>query len=85
MSSRIDKLSKIGILLAICYFILLMPHQDIFAAVTGKIAGKVTDDAGTVLPGANIIIEGTNEEAPQTATAIILYSAFRRGTMLLKL
>ena len=59
MSSRIDKLSKIGILLAICYFILLMPHQDIFAAVTGKIAGKVTDDAGTVLPGANIIIEGT--------------------------
>jgi hypothetical protein len=34
---------------------------EVFAGITGKITGKITDaQTGNTLPGANVIIEGTN-------------------------
>ena len=49
-------------------FILLCIGQTALAGVTGKIAGLVKDkDTGEALPGANVIIEGTNRGAAADA------------------
>lgn len=42
-------------------FLILLIHISLFAGVTGKLVGKVTDTrSGEALIGANILIEGTN-------------------------
>lgn len=42
-------------------FLLLLMHISLFAGVTGKLVGKVTDTrSGEALIGANILLEGTN-------------------------
>jgi len=52
------KIKKINILLAICMLALLC--SAVFAGTTGKITGVVKDaDTGEPLPGANIIVKGT--------------------------
>ena len=35
-------------------------NASIFGGVTGKIQGKVTDTDGVALPGANVMLDGTN-------------------------
>ena len=41
----------------------LLSIQVAFGAITGKISGKITDNEGSALPGANVIIEGTQRGA----------------------
>ena len=46
------------LLVCIIFFIF---SGKVFAGVTGKIAGKITDaESGEPLPGVNVIVEGTN-------------------------
>jgi len=59
MASKFEILRKIGILLIVGSFLMLLPNHFTFAAVTGKIAGQVVDNNGNPLPGANVVIEGT--------------------------
>jgi hypothetical protein len=51
---------RIGLAVATALFILVYTHV-VSAAASGKIAGRVTDTAtGQPLPGANVVVEGTN-------------------------
>ena len=59
MVPKFRTLGKIGILLAIAVAVTIIPSHIAFGTVTGKIAGQVVDDSGNPLPGANVIIMGT--------------------------
>jgi hypothetical protein len=51
---------KFGILFVLFLLFIFIP-QFVFAGVTGKIAGTVTDkESGEPLQGANVIIKGTS-------------------------
>ena len=45
-----------------------------FGGVTGKISGNVKDSSGQPLPGANIILEGTNRGAAADENGFLSYS-----------
>lgn len=48
--------------IACCLLLSLLTYIPLFASgPTGKIAGRVTDDAGNPLPGVNIVIDGTTQ------------------------
>ena len=66
-------------------FILLCIGQTALAGVTGKIAGLVKDkDTGEALPGANVIIEGTNRGAAADADGNYIMINVPPGTYNLK-
>lgn len=48
--------------MTITLFFLLLSGAA-FAGITGKIKGKIVDENGEPLPGANVILEGTNRGA----------------------
>jgi len=52
-------LGKVEILLALFVVLAYLPNHFSFAAVTGKIAGRIVDNDGSPLPGVNVILEGT--------------------------
>lgn len=57
-------MKRVRLLIAFLVLISLVISTSLLAGTTGKIAGKVTDAAtGEALPGANIILEGTNSGA----------------------
>ena len=53
----------IGRKLLIGILALAFPLSSAFAGITGKIAGRVTDDKGVSLPGVSAVLEGTRQGA----------------------
>src|SRR5690606_35403884 len=51
-----------------------------FAQTTGKLAGRVTDENGEGLPGANVLIEGTNLGAATDFDGYYVILNIRAGT-----
>jgi len=52
---------KWGYTVLLVCIVLFVFSGEVFAGITGKITGKVTDaKTGEPLPGANVVIEGTN-------------------------
>ena len=54
--------------------ILLLLTASVFAATTGKLAGKVTDDKGNPVPFANVVLEGTQigDQTKENGTYMII-------------
>jgi outer membrane receptor protein involved in Fe transport len=50
-------------ILIVLLIFLILPATDLFSQTSGKLAGKVTDEKGDPLLGANVILDGTTQGA----------------------
>ena len=53
--------------LVVALFCLIGVPEQATAATTGKVAGRVIDNTGEPLPGANVVVEGTTRGATTDA------------------
>ena len=67
------------ILLCLLFILLILPTTA-FAQRTGTIAGKVVDEFGTPVWGANVVIDGTAQGAATDSSGTYLISTIRVGT-----
>ena len=58
----------------------LLIGTSLFAGTTGKLAGRVTDDKGTPIPFANIVLEGTEIGAQSNNKGLSGVTQFRATT-----
>ena len=60
MSNHFDNFwGRIERLIFLFVFLLFLPAQFVWGDITGKIAGTVADNKGDPLPGANVVLIGT--------------------------
>lgn len=81
MNSKVFNYVLVFLTLAVSMFF----STILFAGVTGKVAGVVKDkDSGETLPGANVIVEGTNRGAAADANGNYLILNLPPGEYVLK-
>ena len=69
----------------ISVLILILGFSQSFAATTGKISGRVVDaETGDALPGANIVIDGTQQGAATDMDGYFFIINVRPGEYSLK-
>ena len=59
-------------LAGVLFLVVALPFSSAFAGTTGKITGRVTDAAGSPLPGASVVIEDTQRGAITDAEGFYL-------------
>ncbi|NOY77668.1 MAG: TonB-dependent receptor [Calditrichaeota bacterium] len=77
--------STVPLFIFLAFFALLISSQLVLAGTTGKISGVIKDKStGDPLPGANVIIEGTNRGAAADANGRYLILHVAPGTYTLR-